>query len=96
MTGLLLALQFFTAIPIRKELPLGRREVTAMYVALPFVGGAIGLAMYGVSELLLTYLHVGTLLTSVLIVLTAIILTGGLHLDGWADTGYAFFSYKDR
>jgi adenosylcobinamide-GDP ribazoletransferase len=96
MTGLLLALQFFTAIPIRKELPLGRREVTAMYVALPFVGGAIGLAMYGVSELLLTYLHVGTLLTSVLIVLTAIILTGGLHLDGWADTGDAFFSYKDR
>lgn len=96
MNGLLLAMQFFTAIPVRKELPLGRRDVTAMYVALPFVGGAIGLSMYGVSELLVNYLHVGTLLASVLIVLTAIILTGGLHLDGWADTGDAFFSYKDR
>ncbi|MEK4712167.1 MULTISPECIES: adenosylcobinamide-GDP ribazoletransferase [Sporosarcina] len=96
MNGLLLAMQFFTAIPVRKELPLGRREVTAMYVALPFVGAAIGLAMYGVSELLVNYLHVGTFLASVFIVLTAIILTGGLHLDGWADTGDAFFSYKDR
>ena len=63
---------------------------------LPFVGAAIGLAMYGVSELLVNYLHVGTFLASVFIVLTAIILTGGLHLDGWADTGDAFFSYKDR
>lgn len=96
MNGILLAMQFFTAIPIRKELPLGRKEVTAMYVALPFVGAAIGLTMYGVSELLLNYLHIGTLLASVLIVLTAIFLTGGLHLDGWADTGDAFFSYKDR
>lgn len=96
MNGLLLAMQFFTAIPIRKELPLGRREVTAMYVALPFVGAAIGLAMYGVSELLLNVVHFGTLLTAVFIVLTGIFLTGGLHLDGWADTGDAFFSYKDR
>ncbi|MBO0601099.1 adenosylcobinamide-GDP ribazoletransferase [Sporosarcina sp. E16_3] len=96
MNGLLLAMQFFTAIPVRKEFPLGRKEVTAMYMALPFVGAAIGLAMYGVSELLVNYLHIGTLLASVLIVLTAIILTGGLHLDGWADTGDAFFSYKDR
>jgi len=96
MNGLLLAVQFFTAIPVRKELPLGRKEVTAMYVALPFVGAVIGLAMYGVSELVLNYLHVGTFLAAVLVVLTGILLTGGLHLDGWADTGDAFFSYKDR
>ena len=96
MNGLLLAIQFFTAIPIRKELPLGRKEVTAMYVALPFVGGSIGLAMYGVSEFLLNYLEFGTFLVAVLIVLTGIMLTGGLHLDGFADTGDAFFSYKDR
>jgi adenosylcobinamide-GDP ribazoletransferase len=96
MNGLLLAMQFFTAIPIRQELPLGRREVTAMYVALPFVGAAIGLVMYGVSELLLNVLGFETFLAAVLIVLTGIVLTGGLHLDGWADTGDAFFSYKER
>ncbi|MBE1555743.1 adenosylcobinamide-GDP ribazoletransferase [Sporosarcina limicola] len=96
MNGILLAFQFFTAIPVQKELPLGRKEVTAMYVALPFVGALIGLAMYGVSVLLTDYVGLGTLLASVFIVLAGIVLTGGLHLDGWADTSDAFFSYRDR
>jgi adenosylcobinamide-GDP ribazoletransferase len=96
MTGVLLALQFFTSVPIKKELPLGRKEVTAMYVALPFVGAAIGLVMYAVSILMLDMANVGTLLAAVFIVLAGIVLTGGLHLDGWADTSDAFFSYKDR
>ena len=96
MNGLLLAIQFFTVLPIKKELPLGRKEVTAMFIALPFVGAAIGAIMYAVSVLMLDVLGSGTLLTAVFIVLTGIILTGGLHLDGWADTGDAFFSYQDR
>lgn len=96
MSGILLALQFFTAIPVKKELPLGRKEVTAMYVALPFVGAAIGLAMYAVSVLMLDVAQVGPLLAAVFVLLAGIILTGGLHLDGWADTGDAFFSYRDR
>lgn len=96
MNGILLALQFFTVLPIRKELPLGRKEVTAMYLALPFVGATMGLSMYGVSELMLGVFEMGPLLTAVFIVLTGIVMTGGLHLDGWADTGDAFFSYQDR
>ena len=96
MNGLLIAIQFFTVIPIKKELPLGRKEVTAMFIALPFVGGVIGAIMYAVSILMLEVLGTGTLITAVFIVLTSIIMTGGLHLDGWADTGDAFFSYQDR
>ena len=96
MKGILLALQFFTAVPIRKELPLGRKEVTCMYMALPLIGAAIGLAMYGVSLLALNVVGISPLLASIFIVLTGIILTGGLHLDGWADTGDAFFSYRDH
>ena len=96
MNGLLLAVQFFTVLPINKELPLGRKEVTAMYVALPFVGAAIGAIMYAVSVLMFEVLGSGSLLTAVFIVLTGIVLTGGLHLDGWADTGDSFFSYRDR
>jgi adenosylcobinamide-GDP ribazoletransferase len=96
MNGILLALQFFTVLPIRKELPLGRKEVTAMYIALPFVGATIGLLMYGVSELLLNGFSTSTFLAAVFIVLTGILLTGGLHLDGWTDTADAFFSYQDQ
>lgn len=96
MNGLLLALQFFTIVPVNKQLPLGRKEVTAMYIALPFVGAAIGLAMYAVSLFMISLLQSGPLLAAVLVVLTAIVLTGGLHLDGWADMSDAFFSYRDR
>jgi adenosylcobinamide-GDP ribazoletransferase len=96
VNGILLAIQFFTSIPVRKELPLGRKEVTAMYTALPFVGAAIGLIMYAVSILFLNGIDTGHMLAAVFVTLTGIVLTGGLHLDGWADTGDAFFSYRDR
>lgn len=96
MNGILLAFQFFTTFPIKKELPLGRKEVTQMYIALPFVGATIGLIMYGVMEVFQHSLGFSSLFTAVCIVLTGIILTGGIHMDGWADTGDAFFSYKDR
>ena len=96
MNGILLAFQFFTVIPIRKELPLGRKEVTAMYMALPFVGAITGLILYLMSALLINNLGAGPLLAAIFIVLTSIVLTGGLHLDGWADTADAFFSYQDK
>ncbi|AOV08866.1 cobalamin 5'-phosphate synthase [Sporosarcina ureilytica] len=96
MNGILLALQFFTVLPIHKEIPLNRKEVTMMYCALPFIGGAIGLTMYGVYEIAANILQFGPLLTAVLVVLTWIGLTGGLHVDGWADTADAFFSYRTR
>ncbi len=96
MNGLLLALQFFTSIPIRKELPMERKDVTGMYIALPLVGGIIGLAMYGMAALFVDVIGTGTLLTSVFVVVAGIALTGGLHLDGFADMGDAFFSYRDR
>lgn len=96
MTGLLLALQFFTSIPVRKELPLGKREVTGMYMALPFIGALIGTAMFGAAWLCTEMLGMGSFLTAVIVVVVGIGLTGGLHVDGFADAGDAFFSYRDR
>lgn len=95
MNGILLALQFFTSIPIRKELPMERRQITAMYGALPFVGALIGLIMTA-SILLSDGLGFGSLLASVLTLVVGIALTGGLHLDGVADTSDAYFSYRDQ
>ncbi|MDW0108607.1 adenosylcobinamide-GDP ribazoletransferase [Sporosarcina aquimarina] len=95
MNGILLALQFFTSIPIRNELPMERRHVTAMYGALPFVGALIGLAMFA-SIWLSDWLGFGALLTAVLTLTVGIALTGGLHLDGVADTSDAYFSYRDQ
>ncbi|MDN4606038.1 adenosylcobinamide-GDP ribazoletransferase [Sporosarcina highlanderae] len=96
MNGLLLGLQFFTSIPVRKELPMETKDVTRMYIALPFIGGLIGLAMFAVAVLFTDAIGTGPLLAAVFVVLTGIALTGGLHLDGFADVGDAFFSYRDR
>lgn len=96
MTGLLLALQFFTAIPVTKELPMGRKDVTRMYITLPIVGALIGLIMYAVTVLFMDAIGTGPLLASFAIVLTGIALTGGLHMDGFADLGDGYFSYRDK
>lgn len=94
MNGFLLAFQFFTIFPIKKELPLGKKEVTIMYGTLPFIGAFIG-AIVAASYLVSTsFLGFSPLLTAVLLVVIGFGLTGGLHLDGWADTADAFFSYK--
>lgn len=95
MKGILLALQFFTSIPVRKELPMERRHITAMYGALPFIGILIGLAMTA-SILLSEWLGFGSVLASALTLFVGIALTGGLHLDGVADTSDAYFSYRDK
>lgn len=95
MKGILLAIQFFTSIPIRKEYPMDAKRVTMMYGALPFVGLLIGggmMATLWVSGLL----GFGSLLTAVLMLIVGIALTGGLHLDGVADTSDAYFSYRDQ
>lgn len=96
MIGFLLAVQFFTVIPIQKELPLTKRHVTTMFSALPFVGACMGAIMYGVYQLLMNYTDWSSLLIAFLVIVTGLILTGGLHLDGFVDTSDAYFSYRDR
>lgn len=93
MSRLLLALQFFTSLPVHKELPLGKKEVSGMYIALPLIGGGIGLLLAG-TALISTELN--SFLAAMLIVLVGLVATGGLHVDGFADLGDAFFSYQDR
>lgn len=94
MKGLLLAFQFFTVIPVKKELPMGRPQITLMFASLPFIGlfiGATMTAVYYVSE---TTMGFSPLFSAIVLVLTGLVMTGGLHIDGWADTADAFFSYQ--
>lgn len=96
MTGFLLAVQFFSVIPVNKELPMTKRHVTMMFSMLPFVGACMGAIMYGVYQLLMHYTNWSSLLIAFLVILTGLILTGGLHLDGFVDMSDAYFSYRDR
>lgn len=94
MKGFLLALQFFTIIPIHKELPMTKKHITMMFTSLPIVGALMGAVAAFVFYLLQTYTTTSSLLNAFLLLLIFVILTGGLHLDGFVDMGDAYFSYR--
>ncbi|MGM0896867.1 MAG: adenosylcobinamide-GDP ribazoletransferase [Bacillota bacterium] len=94
--GLLLAFQFFSSIPVHKEIPMKKPQVTAMYSLLPLVGLLIGVTASGMIWLLQAAADFGPSLIAFLIVFMLWAMTGGLHLDGLADTGDAYFSYQNR
>lgn len=96
VTGVLLCLQFFTSIPVKKQLPLTAKSVTAMYASMPLLGLLIGIASICIIQINDYYFHFSTLLLTIFIIIATIMITGGLHVDGLIDTGDAFFSYKDQ
>lgn len=96
LTGLLLAFQFFTSVPVQKQLPMNKHTVTAMYTMMPFVSLFMGCTIILITILNEYYFQFSSLLLAILIVVANIVMTGGLHLDGWIDMGDAYFSYQDR
>lgn len=95
-SGLALAFQFFSVLPVKKALQMEKRDITAMYIALPVIGALFGSVAMGTAFLLREYTDASSLLSGFLLMLVFLGATGGLHLDGFADTADAFFSYQDR
>ena len=96
LTGFGLALQFFTAIPVRKQFDMNTRSVTWMYGWLPVIGLLMGAILAGILQLCTMYTDVTPLFLAIVLVIAMFILTGGLHLDGWVDMSDAYFSYGDK
>ncbi|KZE38456.1 hypothetical protein AV656_05980 [Bhargavaea cecembensis] len=94
--GLLLAIQFFTAVPVRKNLPIGRKEAIWMFTLNPVVGALIGAVSWSAAALAAGPGGTEPFLTAFVLVLMLAVLSGGLHLDGWADMGDAYFSYREK
>jgi adenosylcobinamide-GDP ribazoletransferase len=89
--GIFLVLQFFTILPINKEIEMDRKSVTVMFATLPWIG--MGFGIFTSSFLL--FFDASPLFKAFVIVLIGIVLSGGLHLDGFVDTSDAFFSYRN-
>jgi adenosylcobinamide-GDP ribazoletransferase len=88
------ALEFLTIIPVRWGGAVTDADVAAARYAFPVVGAAIGLALAGLSEAL-GYVHAAPLLASFLLVAAGAAITGGLHLDGLADSSDGLFLWGD-
>ena len=94
MSHFLLALQFLTVIPLKiKE--SSEQKMADSVVYFPLIGLAIGLLLIVVNTLL-SYLNFPNLTLNVILVVTLIIVSGGMHLDGLSDTADAFLSGKPK
>jgi len=94
MKVFLLALQFLTIIPVKIE-KVKEADIAASMVCFPFVGLLLGFLLAGINNLLLS-LKFEELAVSIILIVSLIIFTGGLHLDGLSDTADALFSGKDK
>ena len=83
----LIALTFLTRLPAPCPTPVDEHESGASLVAYPLVGGIIG-ALLVILAIIIAPLP--DLLQATLLVATWVILTGGLHIDGLADSADAW------
>jgi adenosylcobinamide-GDP ribazoletransferase len=93
--ALRLAFAFLTVLPLRsRDGQVTEADLAASRFAYPLVGLAIGLVLAGLSEAL-ARLPAPPLLSAFLLVGTGVAITGGLHLDGLADTADGLFLWGD-
>ncbi|MBU4252182.1 MAG: adenosylcobinamide-GDP ribazoletransferase [Candidatus Omnitrophica bacterium] len=93
MRSFLIALQFLTIFPVKIKPEIKNEEFGLSLFYFPFVGLAIGLVLSS-SAILFSFLPV--LVKGVLILIVSVIITGGIHLDGFADTCDGFYGNKPK
>jgi adenosylcobinamide-GDP ribazoletransferase len=79
---LLAAIQFLTILPIRRNFTAG--QIGRSTVCFPLVGITIGLLLLGLYYVLSLVLPAGPV--NILLLAALVLISGGLHLDGLADT----------
>jgi len=96
ITSFLVALQFLTRIPVTLRLQPTEKQTAYSLLYYPLVGLLIGLILYSLNIVLS---ETDDMLRAILILLTWVIVTGALHLDGLADSADALvggFGNKDK
>ncbi len=81
---ILLALQFLTVIPFKVK-SADNDQLAGSLIYFPLAGLIIGLALAGVNEIL-GFLNFPRLALDAILVVILAAITGGIHLDGLADT----------
>jgi adenosylcobinamide-GDP ribazoletransferase len=96
LDGLLLALQFFTIVPVSKQISVDHACLKRTIQYYPLIGAAYGTALAFLVSFFQMYMPFSDAAVAFLLLTIPVVLTGGLHLDGWMDCSDAYFSYRDR
>lgn len=91
MKALISALQFLTILPIRRSVPF---DPARMVMWFPVVGLIVG-GLMALLDLLAAH-RLPLPLVALLDVILLAVITGGLHLDGLADSADGLFSHRSR
>lgn len=94
MRDFLLALQFLTIFPVKVK-DVNERELSKAVIYFPVIGLLLGLTLIGANNLL-CILGFGQFTVNIILIILLVILTGGLHLDGLADTADGLLSRKSK
>jgi adenosylcobinamide-GDP ribazoletransferase len=93
--GLIMCIQFFTSIPIPYEVPMDRAHINKAIKMFPVLGLLQGMLYGAFTYALIQFTPLSPLAIAFVIWFALIVITGGIHLDGWMDCSDAFFSYRD-
>lgn len=95
LKSLAAALSMYSKIPVP---PVEWKEENMKYAMcfFPVVGAAVGALQFLAGYVLIRALNCGNLLFAAVLTLIPVLVTGGIHLDGFADTSDALASWGSR
>ena len=93
MQYFLIALQFLTIFPVKIKSQIEEKSFGRSLVYFPVVGALIGLIAISIS---LVFHFLPYLVNVALILIILIVITGGIHLDGFADTCDGFYGSRSK
>jgi len=94
MQAFLIAIQFLTRLPLKINIEWKQETVATSLLWYPLVGFIIGVCLFGFSSIPVAQ---NSMLFAAIILSVWVVITGGLHLDGLADSADAWVgSHGDK
>ncbi len=93
MKKFLIALQFLTTLPIKIRSEIKAKDFGGSLAYFPIVGAFIGVLLV---LILFVFNFLPHLVTVILVLIGSIVVTGGIHLDGFADTCDGFYGRRSK
>lgn len=92
--GMILALQFFTTVPVKRKVDWNQRNGQAFLCSFPFIGLLLGCILYMIGHFTVNVMPVPVFIFFLMFL--SVLYSGALHLDGFMDVCDAVLSHRTR